>query len=227
MQPIVRGVVLALALALTGCSHLDAGTGGWYGRLVGGEATTVVSRKDDDWQPVAAHPEREWSRQKVVEVSYDRPVEAAYTLDTGDTLRIFVYGQQNLSRLYTVDARGSIMVPLLGSVSARGLTTSELAARIRARLGSQYVRDPHVTVDIHENRPFFILGEVRQPGKYPYVHGMTIEMAVAIAGGYTPRASERHARVSRMGTDGHQMLEGQPSFLVRPGDTITIQERFF
>lgn len=186
-----------------------------------------MSRKDDDWQPVAARPEREWSRPKVVEVSYDRSVEAAYTLDTGDTLRIFVYGQQNLSRLYTVDARGSIMVPLLGSVSARGLTTSELAARIRARLGSQYVRDPHVTVDIHENRTFFILGEIRQPGKYPYVHGMTIEMAVAIAGGYTPRASERHARVSRMGTDGHQMLEGQPSFLVRPGDTITIQERFF
>ena len=119
------------------------------------------------------------------------------------------------------------MVPLLGSVSARGLTTSELAARIRARLGSQYVRDPHVTVDIHENRPFFILGEIRQPGKYPYVNGMTIEMAVAIAGGYTPHASERHARVSRMGTDGHQMLEGQPSFVVRPGDTITIQERFF
>ena len=117
MQPIVHGVVLALALALTGCSHLDAGTGGWYGRLVGGEATTVVSRKDDDWQPVAARPEREWSRPKVVEVSYDRPVEAAYTLDTGDTLRIFVYGQQNLSRLYTVDARGSIMVPLLGSVT--------------------------------------------------------------------------------------------------------------
>ena len=95
MQPIVRGVVLASALALTGCSHPDAAMGRWYGRLVGGEAPTVVSRKDDDWQPVAARPEREWSRQKVVEVSFDRPITAAYTLDTGDTLQIFVDGQQS------------------------------------------------------------------------------------------------------------------------------------
>jgi polysaccharide export outer membrane protein len=131
------------------------------------------------------------------------------------------------ARLYTVDARGSIMIPLLGVVRARGLTSSALAARIRARLGSQYVRDPHVTVDIHENRPFFILGEVCQPGKYSYVHGMTMEMAVAIAAGYTARASERRVRVSRTGRNGPKMLEGGPNFLVRPGDTITIQERFF
>jgi polysaccharide export outer membrane protein len=227
MRMIVRGVPLAMALVLTGCSHFDAEPGGWHGRLAGEAPTTVASRKDEHWQSVPAQPERDWSRQKVVEVSYDAPAEATYTLDTGDTLRIFVYGQQNLSRLYTVDARGSIMIPLLGVVRARGLTTSALASRIRARLGSQYVRDPHVTVDIHENRPFFILGEVRQSGKYPYVHGMTIEMAVAIAGGYTPRASERRVRVSRAGRHGPEMLEGGPNFMVRPGDTITIQERFF
>jgi hypothetical protein len=86
MQPIVRGVVLASALALTGCSHPDAAMGRWYGRLVGGEAPTVVSRKD-------ATGNR--SRQKVVEVSFDRPITAAYTLDTGDTLQIFVDGQQS------------------------------------------------------------------------------------------------------------------------------------
>lgn len=228
MQPIVRGVLLASALILGGCSHFGAEPGeGWNPRVVSGERTEVVSTKDDGWQPVAAEPERRWSRPKVVEVSYEAPGKTDYALDTGDELRIFVYGQENLSRLYRIDARGTIMMPLIGVVRARGLTTYALAARIRARLGARYVRDPHVTVDIYENRPFFILGEVRKPGKYPYVHGLTIEQAVAIAGGYTPRANERRARVSRKDADGAQMLAGDPTFLVRPDDTITIEERFF
>lgn len=230
MQPIVRGVLLASALIFTlaGCSHFDAEPGeGWNTRVVGGERHDVVSSKDGGWQPVAAQPERRWSRPKVVEVSFETPADEGYMLDTGDELRIFVYGQENLSRLYKVDARGTLMMPLIGVVGARGLTTYALASRIRARLGARYVRDPHVTVDIHENRPFFILGEVRQPGKYPYVHGLTIEKAVAVAGGYTPRANERRARVSRKDADGAQMLAGDPTFLVRPDDTITIEERFF
>lgn len=228
MQPIVRGVLLASALIMGGCSHFDAEhRQAWDAEVVAGERHQVVSAKDDGWQPVSAKPDNRLSRPKVVEVSFEPPAETSYALDTGDELRIFVYGQENLSRLYKVDARGTIMMPLIGVVRARGLTTYALAARIRTRLGARYVRDPHVTVDIYENRPFFILGEVRKPGQYPYVHGLTIEKAVAIAGGYTPRANERRARVSRKDADGAQMIAGDPTFLVRPDDTITIEERFF
>ncbi len=123
--------------------------------------------------------------------------DGPYLLDSGDRLRIFVYGQPNLSRSYTVDHAGRITVPLIGEVHARGLTTSALERTIKSRLGSQYVRDPQVTVDILQNRPFFILGEVRNAGQYPYVSGMTIETAVAIAGGYSERASTKRFRLSR------------------------------
>src|SRR6185436_8638259 len=108
-----------------------------------------------------------------------------YILDTGDRLRVFVYGQPNLSRLYMVDQVGNIAIPLIGSVRARGRTTVDLERSIASKLGREFVKDPQVTVDVAQNRPFFILGEVRLPGQYPFVSGMTIEQAVAIGGGYT------------------------------------------
>jgi hypothetical protein len=92
-----------------------------------------------------------------------------YILDTGDKLRVFIYGQPNLSRLYVVDQVGNIAVPLIGSVRARGRTTPDLERNIAAKLGREFVKDPQVTVDVAQNRPFFILGEVRLPGQYPNV----------------------------------------------------------
>ena len=125
------------------------------------------------------------------------PGPGPYLLNTGDKLRVFVYGQPSLSRLYSVDQVGNIAVPLIGNVRARDRTTTQLARAIADRLGREFVRDPQVTVDVIQNRPFFILGEVRLPGQYPYVSGMTVETAVAIAGGYTERASDRCFRITR------------------------------
>ena len=153
--------------------------------------------------------------------------DARYLLDSGDQLRIFVYGQPNLSRIYTVDHNGNIMVPLIGIVRAQRRTTYQLAGAIRSLLGARYVRDPNVTVDIHQNRPFFILGEVRTPGQYPYVSGMTVETAVAIAGGYSPRASKRRFRVSRRVDGIVEVDQGTVDYVVQPGDTINVAERFF
>ncbi|HVJ78359.1 MAG TPA: polysaccharide biosynthesis/export family protein [Hyphomicrobium sp.] len=150
-----------------------------------------------------------------------------YRLDTGDRLRIFVYGQPNLSRLYIVDHEGKIAVPLIGNVTARGKTTNQLQATIRARLGSEYVKDPQVTVDIQQNRPFFILGEVKNAGQFPYVSGMTVETAVAIAGGYTERASERTFRITRKVDGVVQQIEAPSDTQLRPGDTVYVFERFF
>jgi polysaccharide biosynthesis/export protein len=116
---------------------------------------------------------------------------------------------------------------LIGAVRARGLSPPELEGAIRARLGARYVRDPQVTVDVYQNRPFFILGEVRSAGQYPYVSGMTVETAVAIAGGYSERADEHRARVSRRIGGSVQAAEVPARFVLQPGDTVYIYERYF
>jgi len=152
--------------------------------------------------------------------------DGPYLLDTADKLRVFVYGQPNLSRIYTVDHDGKIAVPLIGEVNARGKTTRELQSIIRARLGAEFVKDPQVTVDVQQNRPFFILGEIRNAGQYPYVSGMTVETAIAIAGGYTERASERKFRITRRINGYVEQIEAPGDYVVRPGDTIYVFERF-
>jgi polysaccharide biosynthesis/export protein len=150
-----------------------------------------------------------------------------YTLDSGDKLRIVVFGQDTLSNNYTVDAQGQVSLPLIGAVPARGLTTAQLSASITSRLKQSFIRDPSVAVEIETYRPFFVLGEVAFPGQYPYVPNMTIENAVAIAGGFTPRASKDKVTVTRK-------VQGVPARYslplrvpVRPGDTITVGERWF
>jgi polysaccharide export outer membrane protein len=151
----------------------------------------------------------------------------AYRLDTGDRLRIFVYGQPNLSRLYIVDQSGNISVPLIGAVRARGLSTYQLEGAIKGRLARQFVRDPVVNVDVQQNRPFYILGEVRSAGQYPYLTGMTVEMAVATAGGYSERANERSVRLTRRVDGLSQSLDVTPDTEILPGDTIYVYERYF
>ncbi len=150
-----------------------------------------------------------------------------YTLDTGDRLRIVVFGQDGLSNSYIIDASGRITMPLIGAVSARGCTTGQLARAIADRLRHGYVREPHVAIEVETYRPFFILGEVLAPGQYPYVPNMTVETAVAIAGGFTPRAYRYDFVVSRssMGVTARQKV---PLIApMRPGDTVTVSERWF
>ena len=150
-----------------------------------------------------------------------------YTLDSGDRLRIVVFGQDGLSNTYIVDVAGKIAMPLIGAVSARGCTTTQLARVIADKLRNGFVREPHVAIEVEAYRPFFILGEVIAPGLYPYVPNMTVETAVAIAGGFTPRAYRWDAEISRSqsGVTGRQKV---PLIApVRPGDTITITERWF
>jgi polysaccharide export outer membrane protein len=154
-------------------------------------------------------------------------LDVPYTLDSGDRLRITVFGQEGLTNTYAVDASGKVMLPLIGSVSARGLTDRQLAVALTDRLRQGYIREPHVAVEIELYRPFFILGEVAVPGQYPFVPNMTAETAVAIAGGFTPRASRDSVQLGRT-IDG-QPFRGRAPIVtpVRPGDTITVEERWF
>jgi polysaccharide export outer membrane protein len=154
-------------------------------------------------------------------------MQPPYTLDSGDRLRIVVFGQDGLTNSYAVDASGHIAMPLIGSVAARGLSTDQLAGAIADKLRDGYIREPHVAVEIEAYRPFFILGEVTQPGQYPYVANMTAETAVAIAGGFGPRASHQSVVLIRS-YNGQQMRMAIPlSYPLRPGDTISVQERWF
>jgi polysaccharide biosynthesis/export protein len=118
-------------------------------------------------------------------------------------------------------------VPLIGSVNARGLTPQQLSDAVAAALRRGFVRDPSVSVEIVTYRPFFILGEVNTPGQYPYVAHMTVETAVAIAGGYSPRGSRDDVMISRTVNGVTSRFLAPMTFPIRPGDTIRVKERWF
>jgi polysaccharide export outer membrane protein len=152
-----------------------------------------------------------------------------YRLDSGDRLRVIVFGQDNLSRDYNVDTSGNISLLLIGSVRARGLSTVQLGLDIEAELRRKYIKDPKVSVEVDAYRPFFILilGEVRRPGQYPYVNAMTVEGAVAIGEGYTERARKRMVRLTRKFGGLMSTVMVPTDYPVQPGDTIYVLERFF
>lgn len=160
-------------------------------------------------------------------VSSYASLDEPYRLDAGDRLRIVVYGQEGLTNTYTVDAGGSITMPLIGAVRARGLTPAGLAAAVTSRLKGGYLREPYVAAEVETYRPFFILGEVAAPGQYPYVPNMTVESAVAIAGGFTPRAQRGSIKLTRMGEGGTAQAVVPPGTLLKPGDTVVVAERWF
>jgi polysaccharide export outer membrane protein len=153
--------------------------------------------------------------------------EVAYRLDAGDRLRVVVYGQDGLTNTYAIDAGGAITMPLIGAVTARGRATAGLAAEIAAKLRSGYIRDPSVAVEIEAYRPFFILGEVAAPGQYPYVPNMSVETAVAIAGGFSPRAKRDRVTLTHAGEQGATRIVVPLGTSVAPGDTVLVGERWF
>jgi polysaccharide export outer membrane protein len=155
------------------------------------------------------------------------PYQQPYTLDASDKLRIVVFGQDGISNAYIVDASGNVNLPLIGTVPARGSSTQQLSQRIAERLKQGYVREPHVTVEVETYRPFFILGEVTTPGQYPYVADMTVEKAIAIAGGFAPRAFKQTVELTH-NAQGQQIKTDVPlSYPLRPGDTVLVKERWF
>ena len=150
-----------------------------------------------------------------------------YLLGTGDKLRIVVYDQPSLTNLYEVDQSGDISMPLIGDVMAGGATVDELAHRVETKLAAGYLREPNVTVEVATYRPFFVLGEVGNPGQFTYVPGLTAEMAVAVAGGFTDRANKRVVRISR--TVNGKLFESRMPVTetIRPGDTVYVPESIF
>ena len=154
--------------------------------------------------------------------------EAPYRLGVDEQIRIITFGQEPLTGQFRVNDRGFVAIPLLGSIPASGLTTTELEHSIEARLRDKKVLlDPSVSVEVLSYRPIFILGEVAKPGQYPYQPNMTVLTAVAVAGGFTYRAQTGYASILRT-IDGHP-VEGRVTraTTVHPGDVITAFERYF
>ncbi len=152
---------------------------------------------------------------------------APYTLASGDRLRIIVFGQDSLSNSYAVDGTGHISMPLIGVVPAQGATTGQLERAIESRLRNGFLREPRVSVEVEAYRPFFILGEVTTAGQYPYINGMTVQNAVAVAGGFAPRATRSNVDLTRI-VNGYPITASVPMTTpVLPGDTVTVRERWF
>ncbi|MFN7169140.1 MAG: polysaccharide biosynthesis/export family protein [Pannonibacter sp.] len=154
-------------------------------------------------------------------------VATAYALGSADRLRVTVFGHPDLSGEFEVDGSGSISLPLIGQQKALGLSTALLEQSITATLASGYILDPRVSVEVINYRPFYILGEVGQPGEYPYTNGLTVQNAVAAAGGFTYRANKKVVHIKSIESDREIAYDLTPGTVVKPGDTLRIGERIF
>lgn len=150
-----------------------------------------------------------------------------YRLGVADRVRILIYNEPTLSGEFVVNSNGAIAVPLIGDVVATSKTATELSSEITARLSQGYLRDPRVSIDVVNFRPFYILGEVNKPGEYPYSNGLTVLNAVATAQGFTYRADKRRVYIKSAGKEAEEALRLSSAVEVKPGDTIRIGERIF
>ncbi len=170
--------LIALALAVATLAGCAGGPGpSIFGRNAPPPWARPVAAQPYAAQPMAAPAVIAEPVPDMAPVAYVPTGDGPYTLGSGDKLRVVVFGQDGLSNSYTVDPSGSITMPLIGAVPARGSTTAALAQSISARLRQGFIREPHVAVEVEAYRPFFILGEVTLPGQYPYVANMTVETA--------------------------------------------------
>jgi polysaccharide export outer membrane protein len=153
-------------------------------------------------------------------------INRPYTLHTNDQLHVQVYNEQTITGDYTVDSAGYLSIPVAGRVRAAGLTVEQLERRIARQLNGAILKDARVNIQIATYAPFYIRGEVKKPGEFPYKPGLTVADAVALAGGYTYRADEKSVVVRPSGSDGQLTRPTDANPPVSPGDNITVPERF-
>ena len=150
-----------------------------------------------------------------------------YKVGSGDLLKITIFNQEELSGEYLINGAGQIALPLIGDINAKDITVKQVEQGNANKLKPDYLLNPRVNVQVLNYRPFYILGEVKEPQSYPYVDGMTYLNAVAIAGGFTYRAKEDHVMVVRMKDPKKVEIRLNMDEKVMPGDVIHIEERFF
>ncbi len=159
--------------------------------------------------------------------AFHEAIDKPYLLGAGDRVRITVFEQADLTNTYSVDQSGYISFPLVGAVAARGHSAKQIEGQIAAKLRQGYLRDPDVSVEIDRYRPIFVMGEVGAAGQYSYVPGMTVYSAIAIAGGFSPRANQANVDITR--AINGKVMTGRvvTSDPLMPGDTVYVRERLF
>lgn len=199
--------------------------------------TNATSARPSQWQqsvPTSPAPSSAvLSQSRALPVAASTPVfdgtmTAGYRLGGGDKVRLTVFGEEDLSGEFEVDGTGRLSLPLIGDIQAGGRTLPDVEKLIMATLTEGYLVNPRVNLQVLNFRPFFILGEVNKPGSYPYVNDMTVINAVALAGGYTPRAAVGKVYVKRAGNAADKGETAVPEDArINPGDIIRVDERFF
>ncbi|MDE2499544.1 MAG: polysaccharide export protein [Alphaproteobacteria bacterium] len=153
--------------------------------------------------------------------------DAGYRLGTGDRLQITVYGEPDLSGVYDVDGSGYVRMPLVGQIKVAGMTLVQMEDKVQSTLAAGYLKEPKVSAEVVNYRPFYIIGEVNKPGEYPYASGMNVLTAVALAGGYTYRADDSDVYIRRKGSRKEISAPADQMTKVEPGDIVRVAERFF
>lgn len=168
--------------------------------------------------------------QTPVNITPDSPSALSnfeYHLGSGDKVRIIVFGEEALTGEFFVSSAGTVSFPLIGDIPAAGLTIPQLQKAIETKLADGYLKQPRVSAEVLNYRPFYILGEVMKPGEYPYTSGLTVLNAVATAEGFTYRADTHKVFIKRATSLGEHEVPLTTATPVEPGDTIRIGERFF
>lgn len=149
-----------------------------------------------------------------------------YRLGPEDKVKVTVFGEADLSGEFVVDSSGVLAAPYVGQVPVKGMTLREFETAYATKLReAEILRDPRVSAEVTSFRPIYVLGEVKKPGQYAYVSGMTVQKAVALAEGYTYRATESSVEITRGGRKFS--VDVTPQTKVLPGDEIRVPERFF
>lgn len=165
--------------------------------------------------------------QEILNIKETSSINEAYQLVPDDELRIVVFGENDLSGRFKVSNDGSISVPLIGSLDVTGLSPRDVEDLIEERLRDGYIKNPSVSIEMQTTRPFYILGEVRSPGRYDYVPDMNVLKAVAISGGYTYRANKKKIDIVRGNAGATDPVTVSSEEIILPGDVIYVRERFF
>jgi polysaccharide export outer membrane protein len=152
--------------------------------------------------------------------------EAAYILGAGDEIRITVFNEPDLAVQQKIGADGGITVPLIGGLNANGMSTEQLSQALAARFRDGYLRNPQVSVSVVTYRPFYVIGEVNNPGAFPYAANLTITSAIATAGGFNHRASKGEVFVRRQGEVQEHAYPITAAVSLAPGDTIRVGQSF-
>lgn len=206
-------LAISVMLAVSGCSLLEeeptAGTADAGGTTTTADGATVATQSAG---PAAAG------------TLGGPPV---YLIGPGDELNIIIFGHPDLSGNFIVDPQGELAMPLIGRLPVRAKTVDQITEDITASYGGSFLVDPRVSVELLNSRPFYILGQVNTPGEFPYVRGVTVRQAVAIAGGYTRRADTSEYVIYRQTETGSQELSATADSIVLPGDTVEVLRRLF